>query len=143
MHSEGLRLFGMFWWLIFPLFWMVAALLRMNQRHDQSNRILDLIKHYADQGKEVPPELLRALDKPDQGPWGRDGDWGKRRHSWTGVFLFAALCAGFLLFAFWPGIGWDAHQTVGFLFAALVMAGLCIGNLVAVVAQNRQKTPPQ
>ena len=53
--------FPHFWWLIFPLFWMIFALAWGWSRHSRANRALDIIKTYADQGKEPPPELLKNL----------------------------------------------------------------------------------
>ena len=139
MHDHDFfRLFAGFWWLIFPLFWMIAALLRMNQRHDHANKVLDLIKSYSDQGKEVPPELLRALEQPVDEQLGMRGTVIRgRRHTWLPVFLFAGLTAGFLIFAFWPGLQWDQRQTASFVFVAVIMAALCLGNLMAVVRQER------
>jgi hypothetical protein len=135
------HLFFSFWWLIFPLFWMIAALLRMNQRHDHTNKVLDLIRSYADQGKEVPPELLRALDQPVDEQLGMHGTVIQNRHTWLPVFLFAGLTAGFLLFAFWPGMDWDRRQVASFVFVAVIMAALCLGNLMAVLRQERRRGP--
>ena len=123
---------------LLSLFWMIAALLRMNQRHDHANKVLDLIKSYSDQGKEVPPELLRALEQPVDEQLGMRGTVIRgRRHTWLPVFLFAGLTAGFLIFAFWPGLQWDQRQTASFVFVAVIMAALCLGNLMAVVRQER------
>ena len=56
------------------------------------------------------------------------------------VFLFAGLTAGFVLMALFPPNG---APPVAMLFVALIMAGLCIGNLVAMlVRRNRDRTPP-
>ena len=61
MDHDSYWLFSRFWWLIFPLFWMVTALAWGWSRHSRANRALDIIKSYADQGKEPPPELLKNL----------------------------------------------------------------------------------
>lgn len=138
MHGHDfINLFVGFWWLIFPLFWMIAALLRMNQRHDHANKVLDLIKSYSDQSKEVPPELLRALEQPVDEQLGMRGTVTRGRHTWLPVFLFAGLAAGFLLFAFWPGMAWDQRQVASFVFVAVIMVALCLGNLLAVLRQER------
>ena len=63
--------FSRFWWLIFPLFWMVFALAWGWSRHARANRALDILKSYADQGKDPPPELLKSLQG---GSW--DGGCG-------------------------------------------------------------------
>ncbi|HVV28043.1 MAG TPA: hypothetical protein VHC40_08765 [Rhizomicrobium sp.] len=136
-----------FWWLIFPLFWMVAAVARHWTYHLRANRVLDLVKSYADQGKEPPPELLKAL----QGPFRHDGsEWREHRHShrhgWRGVFLFTALALAFAVMAWQADAGIHDHAT-GLVFVAIIMAGLAAGNLVAALAQRRDgdadRTPPQ
>lgn len=131
MDHDIYWLFNRYWWLIFPIFGMITGLLHMNQRHDANNRMLDMIKSYADQGKEAPPELLAALRDPN---FGRSGNW---RPNWIPVFLFGGLAAGFLLFSIRPGETGFEHQ-VPFLFVALVMGSLAIGSLVNVLRQEKR-----
>ncbi|MEI9902805.1 MAG: hypothetical protein WDN06_01600 [Asticcacaulis sp.] len=49
------------WWLIFPLGWMVACLVRMVMRDNYDRERLRILKSYADQGKDVPESLRREL----------------------------------------------------------------------------------
>jgi len=129
-HGDFYELFRRFWWLVFPLCGMAMGLLHMNQRHDRNNKILDMIRTYAEQGKEPPPELLKMLnDQPDE----QIGQAG----IWMPVFLFGSLAAGFALAAFmrldsdrgaWP-----------FLFVTIVMAGLCIGSLFNVLYRLKRE----
>jgi hypothetical protein len=136
MDHDFFWLFNRYWWLIFPIFGMAMGVMAMWQRHARANRTIDLIKSYADQGKEPPPELLAALRDPDF--------LGRRKPnpSWVGVFLFAALTAGMLMFALMTGDGAPRHMAP-FLFAALVMGGICLGQLVNVLTQQRDRNPPQ
>ena len=165
MQNDWFRLFTSFWWLIFPLSWMVMGMMAIWSRHMRANRLVDLIKHYADQGKEPPPELLATLQKsyerPGQGWQGRNygdaGNWGMGVRSygyrgpwgWVSVFLFAGLAAGFVFMA-WNiqgdlGLaaiahGGDMHvrnRVGGLIFVAFIMGGLAIGNLVAMLASRR------
>jgi hypothetical protein len=84
MDHDFYWLFSHFWWLIFPLFWMVAMMARLWSRHSRANRALDIVKSYADQGKDPPPELLKTLQH-DSGSWGY-GCGGRR--------LYGLLAAG-------------------------------------------------
>ena len=138
MGHHGYGLFYSFWWLIFPIFGMAMGVMSMWQRHARANRTIDIIKSYADQGKEPPPELLAALRAPEFA--GRP----QRNSSWVPVFLFAALSAGFVMFALMTANG-DTRHMVPFFFVALVMGGLAVGNLVAMLAGRRddQTLPPK
>lgn len=60
MHVFFWPFFG-FWWLIFPLGWMVAGIIRSIMRHNYDRERLRILKSYADQGKDVPEALRREL----------------------------------------------------------------------------------
>jgi hypothetical protein len=128
MQDTVYDLFRHFWWLVFPLFGMVVSLLLANQRHDQRMKVLDMIKSYADQGKDVPPQLLAALHDPDAG--------AKGAMNWTGVFILGALAAGFVMFPLLAGVN-DLRHMAPFLFVALVMAATCLGLLVTNLTRRR------
>ena len=129
MHDDFFDLFRHFWWLIFPIFGMITAWLHMNQRHDRTNKVLDMIKSYADQGKEPPPELMAAL---------REANFGGAMQSqpnWLPVFLFAGLAVGFGMFALWDG--GDMRHNLPYLFVALVMAAMAIGSFFNKISKKR------
>ena len=94
--------FPHFWWLIFPLFWMIFALAWGWSRHSRANRALDIIKTYADQGKEPPPELLKNLQGGTDGYCGWGGGWRyspqRRLHR---AFVFSALAFAFGCLVYW------------------------------------------
>jgi hypothetical protein len=125
-------LFNRYWWLIFVIFGMAIQSISTWQGHSRANRTIDIIKSYADQGKEPPSELLATLRDPNF--TGR----GRRLPSWGRVFLFGALAAGFVMFALLPGQWDDIKQIAGFYFVALIMAGLCIGNLVSLLSLKKR-----
>ena len=135
MDHDIYWLFNRYWWLIFPIFGMVVGLLRMNQSHDHNNRVLEMIKGYADLGKEPPPELLVML---------RDQNLGRRSQpNWIPVFLFAGLTAGFVMFALLM-TNREIEAMVPFLFVALVMGSMAIGCLINVLRlEKRDRNPPQ
>jgi hypothetical protein len=122
-------LFHHYWWLIFPLFGMITGLLSLNQRHDQRLKVLDMIKSYADQGKEPPPELLAVLREPDFGGRAKGGS------NWTAVFILGALSAGFVMYPLLAGVG-DLRHMAPFLFVALVMGATCLGLLVSMLTRR-------
>jgi hypothetical protein len=139
-HSESYNLFTHYWWLLFPFFWMVGRGVRLWSRHSQAKHALTLIKSYADQGKEPPPELLQALR-----PWGPEiahrGDWDDRRwrgYGWIPICLFTALAGGFVFMAFWPSItDGDPAAQGGLIFVAILMGGLALGFLVVTLTSGR------
>jgi hypothetical protein len=138
-HSDWYRLFAGFWWLLFPLLWACGALFKNILRHNRASDALALLKSYADQGKEPPPELLAVLREPDQAET-RKGHGDFATWGWIPVFLFGALAVGFGVMAVTPP---DAGvPRVAMIFVALVMTGLCLGNLVAMQSQKK-KLPPQ
>jgi hypothetical protein len=140
-HSELYDLFSHFWWLLFPLFWGLNQVLKTLLRHNRADEALALLKHYADQGKEPPPELIALLGQPDRVDDGKMRLGAGRRHGWIPVFLFGALSLGFVVMAVFPP---DKDIPVAAMpFGALIMAGLCLGHLVAMKAgaRNPDRTP--
>jgi hypothetical protein len=146
MDHDFFWLFSHFWWLIFPLFWMVAVMARLWSRHSRANRALDIVKSYADQGKEPPAELLKTLQYgSDQCGYG----WGGRR--WRSpeerlgrAFLFAALACAFGFMAFWPQEdgNWHPHHAFGLVFVTAILVAGAVSNLLSFMFQSRQLPPP-
>jgi hypothetical protein len=56
-------MFRQFWWLIFPLSWFVFGAYQSWLSYRANRDTLDLIKTYAQAGREPPPELLAKLSK--------------------------------------------------------------------------------
>ncbi|ESQ91717.1 hypothetical protein ABAC460_05095 [Asticcacaulis sp. AC460] len=53
------ELFTQYWWLIFPIFFMVMGALRLALRNSYEQKKLDLMKAYLDRGQPVPEALRR------------------------------------------------------------------------------------
>jgi hypothetical protein len=139
MDHDGYSLFNHYWWLIFPLFWMAVAMARLWSRHTRANRALDIIKSYADQGKEPPPDLMKAV-QPGQGNCDWDGRrWRSPEERLTRAFFFAALACAFGFLAFWPQLNGDenAHHIFGLVFVAAITAALAISNLLSAMLTQR------
>jgi hypothetical protein len=140
-HTDFYLFITHFWWLIFPIMWAVGGMTRALLRHSRANRTLDIVKSYVDQGKDVPPELLAALQ--DRGRWGP----GRQRwrhdhdHGWMAFFLFAGLAAGFAAMA-WMRMDADGNRGVSFIFLAIVMTGLALGSLVRALTRRQTVLPP-
>lgn len=137
MNHDFFTLFSHYWWLIFPLFWMAYAMVRLWLRHSRANRSLDVLKSYAEHGKEPPAEVLAALkDRHDS-----DG----RRHKgpedgWNRFFLFAGLAVAFAVVAFVPNDMTDGNE-FAFVFVAIIMVGLALGGLVSALTKPRSDQP--
>jgi len=150
MDHDFYTLVSRFWWVIFPLFWMVAILAWGWSRHARANRTLDILKSYADQGKDPPPELLKNLQG---GGW--DGDCGPGPYGWRygwryspqrllqRGFLFTALAVAFFVLTFWnPDEGNHWHRTHGLLIPMLIFAALAISNFLSLLFMPRGGWPP-
>jgi hypothetical protein len=65
-------IFWSFWWLIFPIMGFAFGGFGMFMRHRHNQKALDILKAYVDQGKDPPPEVLRAVyGQADPGPAAR------------------------------------------------------------------------
>ena len=150
MHGYGWFFFS-FWWLIFPLMGFVFGGFGMWMSHRRSQQALDILKTYAEQGKEPPPEVMQAIQGggvngpgyggPGYGPGpyggygGPWGGWGARAYrwgpywAWRRVVIFGSLAAGFG-FAAWYG-GGETHGP--FILVAIIMGCLTVGSLVFAV----------
>lgn len=141
-------LFTRYWWLIFPLFWMGFAMMGIWSRHNRANRTIDLLKSYADQGKDPPPELLKTLQNGGGpvGGWGACGDrpWRyspeRRLHR---TFLFGALAIAFavLYFNHAGDDNWH-HHGFGYLMPLVIFTALALSNLFSLVLGQRLLPPP-
>lgn len=143
-------MFRQFWWLIFPLGWFVFAAYQSWLSYRANRDTLDLIRTYAQAGREPPPELLAklnkswsdgdALNEPDE-----DDDrphrhaYRRRRrrvHGWSRVALFGCLGAGFLYASVT-----DLYEAgPAFIIVALVMGALAVSSAVAVLVDRGPRT---
>lgn len=101
-----------FWWLVFPVGGFVYAAWDSWLSYRRSKDELELIKAYAAQGREPPPELLRRTER-DEPPMMDEGDMyfphrGRRRsyRRWRRRYGYrddfrATIFTGFIAGAFW------------------------------------------
>jgi hypothetical protein len=127
------HVFLSFWWLLFPMSWFVIRGWTSWLDYRRSRDAMDLMRQYAAQGKEPPPDLMRAVNDP------LDGGWGYRRRyrygygygrNWPArVAMFAVLAAGF---------GWAASENLygagdAFKIVTFVMGAIAVASLVGGV----------
>jgi hypothetical protein len=146
-HSDFYNFATHFWWLIFPLVWGCAAFLRIWTRHNESQRILDMVKTYADQGKEPPAALTEMFRAPRDGRRGCGDRYVEPYYThrlWRRAFLFGFLCIAFIVMAIQRG-SWDGdwhghHGDSGLVIAAVVMGAICVSCIAALL--TRPRLPP-
>ena len=138
-------LFREYWWLIFPLSWFVFAAYQSWLSYRANRDTLDLIKTYAQSGREPPPELLAKLSKrwnegDDLDGGDEDDTRARRRHdrryrrhgTWSRVALFGCLCAGFTF----ASVS-DLYQAgPAFVIVAFVMGALAVSSVVSILVDR-------
>jgi hypothetical protein len=134
-------LFRQFWWLIFPLWWMVLRLVRTFRQQSSQDRALEVLRIYASRGAEPPPEVLKAVTEAStmdpmaphyrQSPSTLSGAW------WT-FFVFAALAGGFGYGSYMFGDN-DAHTP--FMIVAIIMSILAFGSFIMALAATFRGRP--
>lgn len=154
--------FSSYWWLLFPIGAFVFGAWDRWLAYRRSRDHLDLLKTYAAQGKEPPPELVRGVSGDMSGeapgayppggaypPYGPGGYWGSPRQmrrayrgyyrwgpywQWRRVFITGAVAAGFWAASEWAD--WPGTYEP-FRLVAIIMTIVAIGNLVfAVMASS-------
>lgn len=137
--------FSSYWWLLFPLAFFVFGAWDRWLSYKRSQDRLDLLRSYTNQGKDPPPELLRALqeeeDDEDDLMYGRLGRRAARRMrrrywrytpywAWRTAIITGAVAAGFWFaseYADIPGVDWP------FRLVAIIMTCVAAGHLVAAI----------
>lgn len=122
-----------FWWLMFPLFGMLMAVMGMFQDDRRSQKTIDLIKAYVDQGKDPPAELLKlAAQDADSAAW-RSSRENANSRAWSFI-VFAALSAGL-------GTGYyfvrAEDWAFAFLIGAVATGVMALGALVLLFTGRR------
>lgn len=128
-------LFRSYWWLMFPLGWMIAGGFSSLLNYRRQKDTLKLIKAYVDKGQEPPESLLKVLDRPiDSDTEFFHGGRGRRRGegSWFSVVLFGVMSVGFGYASYTDMYG----AKEAFLIVSFVLGGLCLASLVSVLTGN-------
>lgn len=124
--------FAHYWWLMFPVFGMVMAVMGMFQSERQQRTMIDLIKSYTDQGKEPPPELLKLASQSLQAEAQKPASANSGDRAWSFI-VFAALAAGF-------GTGYyfirAEEWSWAFLIVAVTMGVMALGALILLFTRK-------
>lgn len=127
---DFVQLFREFWWLLFPIFGMGMGFTGMRSSERRSREVMNVIKAYVDQGKDVPPELLRMA----QADWQGDHPATPHQSNWWSFFVFTALAVGF-------SAGWyfvrAESWSFAFLIVAITMGILALGALFIAITSRR------
>lgn len=144
-RASGLKtmedLFRSYWWLIFPLGWMVAGGFNSLLNYKRQKDTLKLIQTYAEKGQEPPEALLKVLDRPIdsdteffQGREGRRGNAGTEG-TWFSVVLFGLMACGFG-YAYYTNM-YGAGEA--FLIVTFVLGALSAACLVQALMRRNRK----
>lgn len=131
------QLFRDFWWLLFPLAWLVAGGFRSALNYRRQMRALDLIRTYAEKGQEPPQALIDLAGKGGEGEAPMTPRARAERDAagyWSLVGLFAVMSLGF------AGAGYftDLDRGSGaFYLVAVTMGAVGIWALVSALMQGR------
>jgi hypothetical protein len=132
-------IFYHFWWLIFPLSWIVFGAFHSLMRYRRSRDAVDLAKQYVSQGKEPPAELMQSIAGKDPDEWGY---WGRRgcrsRMPWPArLVFFGMLCAGFAYASYIDLYGAsEAFGIVAFIMGAILAANLVAGLFSRMIPRD-------
>ena len=140
-------LFRDYWWLLFPLAFFAFGAWDRWLAYQRSKDRLDLLRTYTSQGKDPPPELIKALREDDEDQdeataYGRYDRYGRRYRryrsfrrygpywAWRSALVTGSVAAGFWFAAYYadlPGVDWS------FRLVAVIMSCVAAGNLIAAI----------
>jgi hypothetical protein len=148
------QVFFAYWWLLFPLAWFVAGGWHSWLAYQRRKHELDIIKTYAAQGKDPPPEIAKAISgdaavnpqaQPNgngYGPYGYYGGWRGRRWgwgwspywAWHRAIVCAAVAGGLYYWANY--YNHDEHATGGVMIAVIVLGVIAVSSAVMALVQT-------
>lgn len=136
------NLFHSYWWLMFPLGWFIYAAWTSWLNYRRQRQALDIVRRYADSGREIPSELMKVLDRPidSETEFWNGGDGTGRPSSAGGghlytMALFAALAAAFGYSA-WRDLYGNGEA---FTLVAFIMGALALASLVSLIFRPRRR----
>ncbi len=124
-----------YWWLIFPVMWMVSGAWGMWLHHRRQQATLEVMKTYAAQGRD-PSELAKTLDAAPGAAF--DGRWRRRAWrytpfwAWRRAIVTAAVAAGFWWAAYYGATPFAWH----FEIVAVIMSIVAAASLLGAIASS-------
>lgn len=131
-------LFRDFWWLVFPLAWIIGGGFSSLLNYRRQKQALELIRAYAEKGQEPPAALLALIGKPidsDGALWegAADGAPGKPANYWSLFGLFAALGAGFTGAHYYTDMDGGSGA---FLIVGMVMGAVAVWAAISALTSR-------
>lgn len=130
---EGTRFLWAFWWLIFPIMGFAMGAYRSWLNYRRQRDVMEVLRAYANSGKEPPADLLVSLNSLTAKAAEADGrkDRSGRYGAWFAGVVLIGIAAPFAVLAnVGPFRGED-----GFIFVAVFLgmfgAALVIADLIA------------
>ncbi|KQW79844.1 hypothetical protein [Brevundimonas sp. Root1279] len=128
------ELFRDFWWLIFPVGFLIAGAFNSLLNYKRQQDTLKLIRTYAEKGQEPPAALLKLLEPENEVSVTIDARKDNNDGLWFSVVLFAVMAVGF---------GYGAYTDMygsgpGLVIVTFVLAGLCLACLVTALLSGRR-----
>jgi hypothetical protein len=135
--------FRNYWWLMFPIGAFLFGAWDRWLAYRRSRDHLDLIRSYAEQGKDPPPELLRSYSDtgPDYAGYGMSARQMRRAYrgyyrwgphaQWRSAFITGAIAAGFWAaseYSDFPGID-GGLRVVAIILTCIAGANLAMAIL--------------
>ncbi len=124
-----------YWWLIFPVMWMVSGAWGMWLHYRRQQATLEVIKTYAAHGRD-PSDLARTLDGGPGPAFG--GRWERRAWrctpfwAWRRAIVTAAVAAGFWWAAWYEASPFGRH----FEIVAVIMSIVAAASLLTAIASS-------
>lgn len=125
-------IFERFWWLIFPVMSFGLVGFRRWMRYKRQHDAIELLRTYAVNGREPPPEVLSLLSGP-AALGGDDCGPGRDRHAqglWGATFILGALAGGFFV------ANTYVRSDGGFAIAGVILGSLSVGMLMFAVTST-------
>lgn len=139
--------FFSYWWLIFPIGFFVFGAWDRWLAYRRSQDRLDLLRSYASQGKDPPPELVRAIQLEEEddeddayGAYDRYGRRRARRYArryWRSSPYWAwrtAAVTGSVALGFWLASEYSGLTDVEGIFRLVAIILTCVAGGHAVAA---------
>lgn len=142
MDHDFYSLFMAYWWLIFPVGWGIAVLVKAVLRHRRAQQALEVIQALVQQGKEIPPDVLKLLEQPERP---RRTPREKARGLIMGGFVSLALAVAFIpltIANYWLG-GDKLADLAGLAFVVVLFLGLGIALIASSRMIAKDSSPDQ
>ncbi len=133
-----------FWWLIFPIGGMLMAVWSSWLSYLRRKHELDLLKTYAAQGKDPPPEFAKSVAGDTQHPDAYDHPyygygWGWRARmwrwgpmwAWNRAIVTGAVAGGLYYWANY--VNDNPHAQGGVMIAVFVLSIISLSSLVMAI----------